>query len=103
VNNFWRAFIKLLEGCTSYRTTFQIVEETHLKTIAELKDSCIRREQEWLNDKRVLEEEHIKLFKRISEQSYTLSKLSNDYNISEATLLLTDQAFNDEVNLRLKF
>lgn len=26
-----------------------------------------------------------------------------DYDISEATLQLTDQAFNDEVNIRLKF
>ena len=23
LNNFWRAFIKLLEGCTSYQTVFQ--------------------------------------------------------------------------------
>lgn len=41
--------------------------------------------------------------KKINEQSYTISKVTADYNISEATLQLTDQAFNDEVNLRLKF
>jgi hypothetical protein len=45
----------------------------------------------------------IKLGKRISEQSNTISKLTNDYKIAESTLNLTDQAFNEEVALRLKF
>jgi chromosome segregation ATPase len=45
----------------------------------------------------------VKLNKKISEQSYSISKLTNDYNIAESTLHLTDQAFNEEVNLRLKF
>jgi hypothetical protein len=26
INSFWKAFIKLLEGCTSYRTAFQVIE-----------------------------------------------------------------------------
>jgi len=45
IDHFWKAFIKLLEGCTSFRTTFQVVEESHLKTIAELRHSFCLREQ----------------------------------------------------------
>jgi hypothetical protein len=41
--------------------------------------------------------------KRINDQNAALGKITTDYNISEATLYLTDQAFNDEVNTRLKF
>lgn len=41
--------------------------------------------------------------KKINEQNAIIGKLTTDYNISEATLYLTDQAFNDEVNTRLKF
>jgi hypothetical protein len=41
--------------------------------------------------------------KKINEQGLTISKITADFNISEATLQLTDQAFNDEVNVRLMF
>ena len=41
--------------------------------------------------------------KKINDQNAAIGKLTTDYNISEATLYLTDQAFNDEVNTRLKF
>ena len=56
VNNFWKAFIKLLESCTSFRTTFQIIEEGYLKNIAELKDSFLRREESWESERQALEQ-----------------------------------------------
>ena len=31
LNNFWKAFLRLLEGCTSLRTTQQLIEEDHFK------------------------------------------------------------------------
>ena len=37
LSNFWRAFVKLLEGCTSYQTVFQEVEKRHLQNILQLK------------------------------------------------------------------
>lgn len=37
LGNFWRAFVKLLEGCTSYQTVFQEVEKRHLQNILQLK------------------------------------------------------------------
>ena len=43
------------------------------------------------------------MLRRINELSSSLTKLTTDYNISEATLQLTDCAFNDEVHIRLKF
>jgi hypothetical protein len=90
ISNFWKAFIKLLEGCTSFQTTFQVIEEGHLRTIAELKDTFVKREGEWLDSKATLEQEIVKLYKQINEQSALLTKLTTDYNISEATLQLTD-------------
>jgi hypothetical protein len=95
VDNFWKAFIRLLEGCTSFQTTFQIIEEGHLKNRIELKNTFLKREEEWQSERAALEEKNIKLMKKINEQSLTLSKLTTDYNISETTLLLTDRAFND--------
>jgi hypothetical protein len=103
LNSFWRAFIKLLEGCTSFRTTFQVIEETYKKQTVELRDSFAVREAAFLEEKDHFEGEIARLSKRISEQSNTIAKLTSDYNIAESTLHLTDQAFNDEVSLRLKF
>lgn len=68
-----------------------------------MKNTFIKRERDWLKEKNELEAENLKLFRRINELSSALTKLTTDYNINEATLQLTDQAFNDEVHTRLKF
>ena len=93
----------MLEGCTSYRTAFQVIEDSYKKKEAELREIFAAKEAEFIEEKTALEQEVVKLTRKVSEQSYTISKLTNDYNIAESTLNLTDQAFNDEVNLRLKF
>lgn len=94
VNSFWRAFIKLLEGCTSYRTAFQVIEESYRKQADELREGFAAREASFLEERKHFEAEVVRLSKRISEQSNTISKLTSDYNIAESTLHLTDQAFN---------
>ena len=43
------------------------------------------------------------MYRRINELSSALTKLTTDYNISQANLQMTDCAFNDEVHIRLKF
>lgn len=95
--------MKLLEGCTSYRTTFQVIEENYRKQADEIKANFAVREAEFQEEKEKLQVEVTRLARRLSEESNSLAKLNNDYNIALSSLHLTDQAFNDEVALRLKF
>ncbi len=68
-----------------------------------MRDTFSAKEAMSIEQIKRLEEEIVRLNKRISEQSNTITKLTSDYNIAESALHLTDQAFNDEVSLRLKF
>lgn len=51
LNNFWKAFIKLLEGCTSFQTTFQKVEENYMSKISDLKEAILKRDIEHSKEK----------------------------------------------------
>jgi hypothetical protein len=52
VASFWKCFVKLLEGCTSFQTSFQKVEEQYKARVNELREMILIKESEYSRDRK---------------------------------------------------
>jgi hypothetical protein len=51
VATFWKCFVKVLEGCTSFQTSFQKVEEQYVAKVNELREMLVMKENEFQREK----------------------------------------------------
>ncbi len=51
VASFWKCFVKLLEGCTSFQTSFQKVEEQYIAKLNGLREVVLMKESEYANER----------------------------------------------------
>lgn len=72
VNNFWRAFVRLMENCTSYQTVFQEIEKKHIQNNVGLKHTIEMKEDQFREEKKELNMEIHKLTKSLEDKQNKL-------------------------------
>lgn len=100
---YWKVFIKLLENASPVKTCFQITEQNYIREIADLKKKINDNAAAFEVERAELEDVSRKLRKELEEAAYRFKEWQNDYKVMKATLDLTEETFNEEVSLRLKF
>ncbi len=102
---FWKVFAILLEYCSDgeFETMLGEIERDKVRKMESMKGEIERRQQVIDNNEEINQEKNARIFKELKELREANCNLENDKNVLMEDFKEAEQAFNEEVSLRLKF
>ena len=102
---FWKVYAILLEYCSDgdFDTMIGEIERDKVRKMEIMKEQIERRQEIIENNEEINQEKNAKIFKELKQLRQENSNLQNDKNVLMEDYKEAQQAFNEEVSLRLKF